>query len=104
MPEVVMPRIADMLRFSGTVLGHYDGLDHSFLDDRVLVAALEEAGLHDWIVLFNSELSQLWDRRQKWASFNEFLMLRQPIAYSPDPASRESCRAYILLQSIWNRQ
>jgi len=79
MLEVVMPRIADILRFSGTVLGHYDGLERSFLDDRLLAAALEDAGLRDWLALFDSELSQLWDRRQKWGSFDEFLMLNRHV-------------------------
>ena len=79
MLEVVMPRIADILGFSGTVLGHYDGLEQSFLDDRALAAALKEFGLNDWIVLFDSELSQLWDRREKWASFDEFLMLNRHV-------------------------
>jgi hypothetical protein len=77
--EIAMPRIADILRFSGSVLGHYDGLEKSFFDDPVLTAALEEMGLRDWIVFFDSELSALWDRRGKWASFNEFLMLNRHV-------------------------
>jgi hypothetical protein len=77
--EIVIPRIADILRFSGSVLGHYDGLEKSFFDDAALTAALEEMGLRDWFVLFDSELSALWDRRGKWASFNEFLMLNRHV-------------------------
>jgi hypothetical protein len=73
--EIVMPRIADILRFSGSVLGHYDGLEKSFFDEPALTATLEEMGLRDWLVLFDSELSGLWDRRGKWSSFSEFLML-----------------------------
>ena len=77
--EVVMPRIADILRFSGSVLGHYDGLEKSFFDDPALTATLEEMALRDWFVLFDSELSGLWDRRGKWSSFNEFLMLNRHV-------------------------
>lgn len=77
--EITMPRIADILRFSGSVLGHYDGLEKSFFDDPTLTAALEKMGLRDWIVFFDSELSALWDRRGRWASFDEFLMLNRHV-------------------------
>jgi hypothetical protein len=77
--KIVLPRIADVLRFSGKVLGHYDGLQQSFLDEPALAAALGEMSLCDWLVLFDSELSRLWDRRGKWASFDEFLMLNRHV-------------------------
>lgn len=77
--DIVMPRIADILRFSGSVLGHYDGLEKSFFDDPALTATLEEMGLRDWLILFDTELSVLWDRRGKWGSFNEFLMLNRHV-------------------------
>jgi hypothetical protein len=77
--QTVMPRIADILRFSGSVLGHYDGRETSFFDDAALTAALDEMGLRDWFVLFDSELSALWGCRGKWASFNEFLMLNRHV-------------------------
>lgn len=76
---VAIPRIEDVLKFSGTVLGHSDGLEQSILDNPVLAVALEDAGLRDWIVLFDSELSQLWDRRRQWASFDEFLTLNRHV-------------------------
>jgi hypothetical protein len=77
--EIVMPRIADILRFSGSVLGHYDGLEKSFFDEPALTAMLEAMGLRDWLILFDSELSGLWDRRGRWSSFNEFLMLNRHV-------------------------
>jgi hypothetical protein len=77
--NIVMPRIADILRFSGSLLGHLDGLGQPVLDDQVLATALHGAGLRDWFVLFDSELSQLWDRRRKWASFDEFLTLNRHV-------------------------
>lgn len=77
--EIVMPRIADILRFSGSVLGHYDGLEKSFFDEPALAATLDEMGLRDWLILFDSELSGLWDRRGRWSSFNEFLMLNRHV-------------------------
>jgi hypothetical protein len=77
--EIVMPRIADILRFSGSVLGHYGGLEKSFFDEPALTATLEAMGLRDWLILFDSELSGLWDRRGKWGSFNEFLMLNRHV-------------------------
>lgn len=76
---VAMPRIEDVLRFSGTVLDHSDGLEQSILDNQILAVALEEAGLRDWIVLFDNDLSQLWDRRRQWASFDEFLELNRHV-------------------------
>jgi len=76
---IVMPRIADILRFSGSVLGHYDGLEKSFFDDAALTAALDEMGLRDWTVFFGSELSRLWDRRGNWCSFQEFLTLNRHV-------------------------
>jgi hypothetical protein len=33
---VAMPRIEDVLRFSGTVLGHSDGLEQSILDNQIV--------------------------------------------------------------------
>jgi hypothetical protein len=77
--NIVMPRIADILRFSGSLLGHLDGLGQPVLDDQVLATALHGAGLRDWFVLFDSELSQLWDRRRKWTSFDEFLTLNRHV-------------------------
>jgi hypothetical protein len=77
--EIALPRIADILRFSGSVLGHYDGLENSSFDDPALIAMVEAMGLRDWLALFDSELSWLWDRRRKWASFNEFLMLNRHV-------------------------
>jgi len=77
--KIVLPRIADVLRFSGTVLGHYDGLQQSFLDEPTLAAALDEMNLRDWVLLFDSDLSRLWDRRGKWASLDEFLMLNRHV-------------------------
>jgi len=77
--EIVLPRIADVLRFSGSVLGHYDGLQQSFFEEPALTSVLEEMGLRDWLMLFDSELSGLWDRRGKWTSFDEFLMLNRHV-------------------------
>jgi hypothetical protein len=77
--EIALPRIAEILRFSGSVLGHYDGLENSSFDDPALIAMVEAMGLCDWLALFDSELPWLWDRRRKWASFNEFLMLNRHV-------------------------
>jgi hypothetical protein len=68
-----------VLRFSGTVLGHYDGLQQSFLNEPTLAAALDQMNLRDWLVLFDSDLSRLWDRRRKWASLDESLMLNRHV-------------------------
>lgn len=76
---VAIPRIEDVLKFSGTDLGHSDGLEQSILDNPTLATALEEAGLRDWVVLFDSELSRLWDRRGQWTSFGEFLELNRHV-------------------------
>lgn len=76
---IAMPRIEDVLKFSGTVLGHSDGLEQSILDNPTVAAALEEAGLRDWVLLFDSELSRLWDRRRRWTSFDEFLELNRHV-------------------------
>lgn len=76
---VAISRIEDVLRFSGTVLGHSDGLEQSVLDNPTLATGLEDADLRDWIVLFDSELSRLWDRRRQWASFDEFLELNRHV-------------------------
>jgi hypothetical protein len=76
---VAMPRIEDVLKFCGTVLGHSDGLEQSILDNSTLATALEEAGLRDWVLLFDSELSRLWDRRRQWISFHEFLELNRHV-------------------------
>jgi hypothetical protein len=77
--EIVMSRIADILRFSGSVLGHFDGLENSSFDDPALTSTVEAMGLRDWLVLFDSELSGLWDRRGEWTSFHEFLMLNRHV-------------------------
>ncbi|QQN66752.1 hypothetical protein JIR23_14225 [Bradyrhizobium diazoefficiens] len=77
--DVAMPRIGDVLQFCGTVLGHYDGLEKSILDDSVVLAALERSGLRDWITLFDTDLSRLWDRRGNWVSFDEFLALNRHV-------------------------
>lgn len=76
---IVLPRIADVLRFSGTVLGHYDGLQRSFLDQPALAAALDDMNLRDWLLFFDSDLSRLWDRRGKWASIDEFFLLNRHV-------------------------
>ena len=39
----------------------------------------DESILRDWLTLFDSELSGLWDRRGKWASFSEILMLNRHV-------------------------
>lgn len=77
--SVAMPRIEAVLKFSGTVLGHSGGLEQSIIADPILATALKEAGLYDWIVLFDSELSRLWDRRGQWTSFQEFLELNRHV-------------------------
>jgi hypothetical protein len=76
---VVLPRIRNILWFSGKVLGHYDGLAQPLFSDEKLARALETAQLTNWFVLFDSELSELWSRQGKWASFDEFLHLNRHV-------------------------
>jgi hypothetical protein len=76
---IVLPRIADVLRFSGMVVGHYDGLQRPFLDEPALAAALDEMNLRDWLLFFDSDLSRLWNRRGKWASIDEFFLLNRHV-------------------------
>jgi hypothetical protein len=73
--QVALPRVSEILRFSGKVLGHCRGLDQMALDDQVLAAALAEVGLRDWLAVFDTDLSELWSRCGKWSSFQEFLAL-----------------------------
>ena len=73
--NVALSRIHDVLRFSGMVLGHRGGLSRPTLGDQNLTDRLQEMGLLNWFVLFDSELSELWGRRGKWESFSEFLHL-----------------------------
>lgn len=77
--SVVLPRINDILRFSGSVLGHSDGLSQSFSQHQTLAEEFEKAGLHNWLTLFDGELSELWSRSGKWTSFDEFLHLNRHV-------------------------
>jgi hypothetical protein len=77
--QIALPRVQEILRFSAKVLGHYDGLRQPVLEDQSLTAALNEAGLRDWLILFDAELSELWGRTGKWASFREFLALNRHV-------------------------
>lgn len=78
--EVALLRVHDILRFSAAVLGHYDGLGKPLLENQpVLETALTKAGLRDWFILFDGELSELWNRRGEWLSFDEFLVLNRHV-------------------------
>jgi hypothetical protein len=73
--HTVFPLIAEILRFSGKVLGHYSGIGRSAAENEALNGALEEAGLRNWFVLFDADLSALWSSMGKWKSIQEFLAL-----------------------------
>lgn len=75
--ELVSPRIRDILRFCGRVLGHNDGLGKGLLEDRELAQKLEEIGLLNWWILFDAELSELFSRQGRWANFEDFLHLNR---------------------------
>jgi hypothetical protein len=77
--SVVLPRINDILRFAGNVLGHGDGLSQSFTQNQHLADELEKAGLLNWFTLFDSELSELWSRSGGWTSIDEFLHLNRHV-------------------------
>ena len=76
---IVFPRIRNVLHFAGRLLGHYDGLGKELLENQQLARKLEEMGLVNWFVLFDSELSELASRRGRWASFDEFLHLNRHV-------------------------
>jgi hypothetical protein len=77
--SIVMPMINNVLRFSAKVLGHCDGLGQPLAQDQNLADELEQAGLRSWLILFDGELSELWNRRGEWASFDEFLHLNRHV-------------------------
>jgi hypothetical protein len=77
--SVVLPRINDILRFAGNVLGHSDGLSQSFTKNQHLADELDKAGLLNWFTLFDNELSELWSRSGRWTSIDEFLHLNRHV-------------------------
>jgi hypothetical protein len=77
--SVALPRVENLLRFSGKMLGHCNGLARPILDDDELARELQEAGLKDWFVLFDNELSELWGRQGKWTTFDEFLHINRHV-------------------------
>ena len=77
--SIVLPRINDILRFSGSVLGHSDGLSQSFSQNQAIVEEFQKTGLLNWLTLFGSELSDLWSRSGNWTSFDEFLNLNRHV-------------------------
>lgn len=77
--SIVLPRIRNVLWFSGRLLGHCDGLAAPLFADEKLSGALEEAQLTNWFVLFDSELSEIWNRQGKWTSFDEILHLNRHV-------------------------
>ncbi|MEQ1550291.1 MAG: DUF4238 domain-containing protein [Sphingorhabdus sp.] len=73
---VVMPRVSYVLQFAADLLGHCaaSGAD-PFDGDGELVAALSEAGLHNWFPIYRDRLERLRMRMGLWESFDEFLAL-----------------------------
>lgn len=77
--RVALPSIGALLRYTGQLLGHYDGLGRSAFEDASLARAFEEAGLRAWIELFQNDLSLVWHRRGQWNSVDEFLLLNRHV-------------------------
>jgi hypothetical protein len=66
--------VGTFLRLTAKLLGHHDALETPPLDEP-LTAALEKAQLTPWFNMYAGDLRALWDRRGKWTSLAEFLML-----------------------------
>jgi hypothetical protein len=78
--QMAIPRVSEILNFSATVLGHFAGCATSFVESQAsLLTTLQKLGLHDWIILFDSELSSLWSQGTQWKSINEFLSLNRHV-------------------------
>jgi hypothetical protein len=78
--RTALPRVSEILRFSATALGHFDGTGEQILEKHAaLMTTLEQVGLRKWFVLFDGELSELWGRKSRWASFEEFLALNRHV-------------------------
>lgn len=75
--ELVLPCVSFILGHAGNLLGHSDGLDTTPSDNAVLIALLKEMHLNAWIKDYHCQLSDLWDRRGLWESFDEFLALNR---------------------------
>ncbi len=98
--HTVFPLIAEILRFSGKVLGHYSGIRRSTSENHELNEALEKAGLQNWFMLFDADLSVLWGCMGKWKSNQEFLALgrhteRLMWHYGMFPWMTESGQVYV---------
>ena len=56
--------------------GHCDGLEDVAMDSgAMLTGQLNKLELATWFDLYRSDLRALWDRRGKWTSMDEFLVL-----------------------------
>jgi hypothetical protein len=75
--EITLPQIGAILGFTGQLLGHYDGLKQSAFENSDLEKLFEEAGLRAWADLYREDLARVWDRRGRWTSMDEFLVLNR---------------------------
>jgi hypothetical protein len=74
--EEVAVMTSPVLVHCATLIGHFDGLNASPLDDQVdLSSALQEADLGRWFETFSFDLRKNYDRAGKWSSLQEFMFL-----------------------------
>jgi len=71
---VALPCIQRVLEAIGDLLGLADGMERDpLVDAPELAAALQAAGLRDWLTFFRDDLRQMYERLGEWESFDEFL-------------------------------
>lgn len=78
--RTALSEIGAILQHTAVLLGYYDGLSQSLVDDEVgLRDALQEIGLWTWFEAYQRDLQHLWNRCGMWKSFSEFLDLTRHV-------------------------
>lgn len=70
--DVATNAVSDILISAARLIGHCDGLDTSFFDDRNLLEVLQSNGLQSWIEVYRRDLDMLHKRLGAWTSYAEF--------------------------------
>lgn len=80
MLHIALTAVRTILGDAAELLGHYDGLSQSSLDEvGELNAALDRLGLRAWFETYHRDLRAIWDCCGEWTSISQFFAFNRHI-------------------------
>ena len=78
--HIALNAVRTILGHAAELLGHYDGLSQSSLDEvGELKAALDRLGLRAWFEMYHRDLRANWDCYGEWTSVSKFFVFNRHI-------------------------